>query len=102
MGWVVARSLILGVMPSVGICLKKYDKQSIDLYQVLFDGSGESAKLKSLVKRLGITPPAGDTHGGHVLDMVDGGQWDQLDAYVRSDVTVEMELLQRLQRVVEI
>lgn len=99
---IVARSMLLGVLPPVGISLKKYDKRSIDLYQVLFDGAGDSAKLKDLVRRLGIEPPAGDTNGSHVLDMVDAGQWDVLNDYVCSDVTVEMELLQRLQKVVEL
>lgn len=97
---IVARSIALGVVPSVGISLKRYDKSSIDLMRILFDGASPM-KLKSLVQRMGIEVPAGETNGSHVLDFVDGGQWDHLLRYVQSDAIVEMELLRRVQKVVE-
>ena len=99
-GVIVARSMLLNVLPHGRLSLKRYGNKSVDLMRVLFDGAS-AMKLKDLVNRLGITPPAGDVNGSHVLDMVDGAQWDQLEAYVRSDVVVEMALLKRLQTVVE-
>jgi hypothetical protein len=99
---IVARSIILGVHPGKPITLRKYgNTQGIDLMNLVCP-AGTPPKLKDLAWSLGIVPPAGDVDGSMVLDMVDGGQWDQLEAYVRSDVVVEMALLRKLQAVVSL
>jgi hypothetical protein len=47
----------------------------------------------------GVSPPAGDVDGSMVLDMVDGGQWEELAAYVASDAWSEMQLFKVMQNV---
>jgi len=99
---ITARSMILGINPGKAIDLRKYNnKQAVDLMTMMFPG-GNAMKLKSLCYAIGIIPPAGNIDGSQVLEMVDDGRWDDLRMYVESDVMVEMDLLRRVQKVVEI
>lgn len=92
---IVARSMVLGVKPSMPMSSNRYDKNAVDLMQMLFGSVGNAIKLKTLVARLGIDVPAGDMDGSKVLELVDSGNWDLLRKYVESDVIVEMELYKR-------
>jgi len=99
-----ARSMLLGVTPGKPMSTRSYgNKDRIDLYRILFDRGGDTMKLKSLCVRMGIDIPAGpDMNGGMVRQLVDEGRWADIANYVRSDAIVEMELLRRVQRVIEI
>jgi len=101
---IIARSVILNVLPGRTISLKKYgNKQALDLMTLLFPGGlGSAMKLKDLCFALGIHPAAGNTDGSQVLQMVDDGRWSDLENYVRSDVAVEMELYHRIESIIEI
>ena len=98
---IVARSMIHGITTPRLLNLSRYDKNSIDLMTILFQGP-KAMKLKNLVHNLGIEPPAGDMDGSHVADLFFSGQLELLREYVASDCVVEMELLKKLQDVVEI
>lgn len=96
------RAMTLGVNVQKPLHVSKWGgRQSVDLMQKLFPGT-QAQKLKTLLPALGIYPPAGDVNGSHVLDMVDGAQWEELKLYVASDAWSEMQLLRKVQSVLEL
>jgi hypothetical protein len=97
------RAMTLGVdVPCPLHCAKFGGKQSVDIALNLFGDVAHMMKLKTLLPIQGIQPPAGDTNGGDVLGMVEGGQWDRLAMYVASDAWSEMELYKKAQRYIEL
>lgn len=94
------RSILLGVEPSMKLARKKYgNHQAIDLMTLLFPNS-TAQKLKDVCVALGIVIPAGaDMDGSKVFDLFSAGMMGEIAAYVRSDVSVERELMWRLQSV---
>ena len=100
----VWRALQLGVLP-VGrrMAFSRHSgKGSIDLQAKLFSGLHDAMKLKIVLSMLGIPVPAGDTDGSMVADMVFSGQWETLAHYVASDAWSEMQLLLKMQQVLEL
>lgn len=97
------RAMMLGVVPPNRIRLQRHNsKNCIDLMSALFIGVGDAVNLKSFLSYVGIEPPAGQTNGSHVLEMVEGGNWDSLANYVASDAWTELELFNRCQGVLEL
>ena len=97
------RAMALGVRGANQMAVSRWgSKGAIDLMIKLFSGSADAMALKPLIRMLGIDPPAGDVDGSHVLEMVDNAQWDQLAAYVASDAWSELQLLARVQQVLEL
>jgi len=87
------RALQLRVKVPTRLKLSRYSTPDcIDLMSAMFNGPGDAIKLKRLLRMVGITPPAGDVDGSHVLEMVEGAQWDELCKYVASDAWSEMQL----------
>ena len=95
---IVARSMLLN--PETGdsvIDLGRYDKERVDLFNVLFGASRDSYKLKDLCEALGIVPEAGyEMRGDKVLDLVEANDWDGIAHYVQSDAKIERELYEKL------
>jgi len=100
----VWRALHLGVLPSGRrMTFSRYGgKGSIDLQAKLFSGLHDAMKLKSVLSMLNIPVPAGDTDGSMVADMVCDGQRETLANYVTSDAWSEMQLLLKMQQVLEL
>lgn len=94
------RSLLLGVTPTVKLIRKKFgNHQALDLMQLLFPNSA-AQKLKDVCACLKIDVPAGlEMDGSKVFELFHAGRIDEIAAYVRSDVSVERELMWRLQEV---
>lgn len=87
------RALQLRVNVPTRLKLSRYSTPDcIDLMSAMFNGPGDAIKLKRLLRMVGISPPAGDVDGSHVLEMVEGAQWDELCKYVASDAWSEMQL----------
>jgi hypothetical protein len=95
---IVARSMLLN--PETGdsvIDLGRYDKERVDLFNVLFGASRDSYKLKDLCEALGIVPEAGyEMRGDKVLDLVEANDWDRIAHYVQSDAKIERQLYEKL------
>jgi hypothetical protein len=101
---IVWRALQLGVLP-IGrrMTFSRYGgKGSIDLMAKLFSGIGDAMKLKTVLSMLEVHPPAGDVDGSMVADMVYDGHWELLANYVASDAWSEMQLLLKMQQVLEL
>ena len=97
------RALHYGIKPPVKLKFTRYGTDScIDVMLKLFNNMGDAIPLKDLLYNIGIAPPAGRTNGSHVLEMVDGAQWDAIAHYVASDAWSEMELYRRIRRVLEV
>jgi|GEM_PF-1394792 len=97
------RAMRLGVTPDERLSLHRYGgRNSLDLMIKLFGGVANAVKLKTLLSWLDIHPPAGDTDGSEVLEMVDSGNWGALQNYVASDAWSELQLLVRIQQVLEL
>lgn len=94
---VAVRSLLLGVDPSIKLARKKYgNHQALDLMTLLFPNSS-AQKLKDVCDCLQIAIPAGkEMDGSKVFDLYHAGEMDKIGEYVRSDVTVERELMWKL------
>jgi hypothetical protein len=95
---IVARSMLLN--PETGdsvIDLGRYDKERVDLFNVLFGASRDSYKLKDLCEALQIVPEAGyEMRGDKVLDLVEANDWDGIAHYVQSDAKIERQLYEML------
>lgn len=97
------RALQLRVKVPVRVKLNRFSTpECIDLMSSMFRHKDDSIKLKRLLRMVGITPPAGDVDGSHVLEMVEGAQWDELCKYVASDAWSEMQLYLMAKRVLVI
>ena len=97
------RAMILGVRGANQMAISKWgSKGAIDLMLKMFGGASDAIQLKALLRMLGIDPPAGDMDGSQVLELVDNAQWDQLALYVASDAWSELQLLARVQQVLEL
>lgn len=101
---IMTRAMMLRVPVSKQIHVSRWGgKNSVDIMQKLFPGGtgggSVSHRLKNILPMFGIQPPAGDVDGSHVLDMVDGGQWEELERYVASDAWSEMQLFKVMQSV---
>jgi hypothetical protein len=95
---IVARSMLLKPYSSDSVIdLGRYDKERVDLYNVLFSASRDSYKLKDLCEALGIVPEAGyEMRGDKVLDLVEAGDWDGIAHYVQSDAKIERKLYEMI------
>ena len=100
---IMTRAMLLRVPVQQQIHVSRWGgKNSIDMMQKLFPGGSSgsiSHRLKNILPMFGVSPPAGDVDGSMVLDMVDGGQWEELAAYVASDAWSEMQLFKVMQNV---
>lgn len=97
------RAMALGVRPIKPLSLSRFGgRGSIDLMAKMFSSLSDAMKLKSLLSMLNIVPPAGDMEGSRVLELVDSDQWDLLTEYVASDAWSEMQLLAKVQQVLEL
>ena len=97
------RAMKLGVRPIKPLSLSRYGgRGSIDLMAKMFSNLGDAMRLKALLSMLGIVPPAGDMEGSQVLELVDSDQWDLLAEYVASDAWAELQLLAKVQQVLEL
>jgi hypothetical protein len=95
---IVARSMLLKPYSSDSVIdLGRYDKERVDLYNVLFSASRDSYKLKDLCEALGIVPEAGyEMRGDKVLDLVEANDWDGIARYVQSDAKIERQLYEMI------
>ncbi len=93
---ILARSIILGITPPKVLNRSRYNSRDIlDLMtEIHGDRCPAGFGLKPTCRMLGIDPEAAEVDGSCVNDMVEAGQWDDIAAYVRSDV----RLVQRLHR----
>lgn len=91
------RSILLGVTPSLKLARKKYgNHQALDLMTLLFPNSS-AQKLKDVCAALKIEVPVGlDMDGSKVFDLYHMGKMSEIAEYVKSDVTVERELMWKL------
>lgn len=91
------RSILLGVDPTIRLIRKKYgNHQALDLMNLLFPNSS-AQKLKDVCLCLKIPVPAGlEMDGSKVFDLFHEGKIAEVAAYVRSDVSIERELMWRL------
>lgn len=93
------RSILLGVTPTCKLVRKKYgNHQALDLMTLMFPNSS-AMKLKEVCAALQIKVPAGDMDGSKVFDLVQAGKMKEVAEYVRSDVSVERDLMWKLQEV---
>jgi hypothetical protein len=97
------RAMRLGVKPIKPMQLNRYGgRNCCDLMLKMFNNIGDSMQLKKLLRMLNIPPPAGDMEGSQVLELVDTNQWDLLEQYVASDAWCELQLLARVQHILEL
>ena len=97
------RALILNIPVPQQLQLNRYGgRQSIDLMAKMFGSLSDAVQLKTLLRHLGIRPPAGDVNGSHVLEMVESGQWGELAMYNASDAWSEARLYERVTRVLDL
>jgi hypothetical protein len=85
------RSALLGVKPTRRFDLRPWGGEVVDLMQARYP-KGPSRKLKELARVYGFAVPAGEVDGSQVLGMFKAGQFNQIAAYVRSDVEVSRRL----------
>ena len=85
------RSALLGVKPTRRFDMRPWGGEVVDLMQARYP-KGPSRKLKELARVYGFAVPAGDVDGSQVLGMWKSGQFNQIAAYVRSDVEVSRRL----------
>lgn len=85
------RSAILGLKPPRRLDLRPWGDDVVDLMQARFP-KGASRKLKELAAYYGFAVPAGDFEGSKVYETWKAGEFNQIAAYVRSDVEISRRL----------
>jgi len=97
------RAMVHGLTAPHPVKLTRWGGEGvIDLAISMFGGVHDMWKLKRLLNTFGIHPPAGDTDGSMVKDMVEAGQWESLAIYSASDAWSEMELFKKMQLVMDL
>lgn len=96
--WIVVRSMILGVEPTVQMETGKYSKQSVDMMWMMFDTLADAKDCKFVASSLGIRIPAEGVTGADVFSLVDTQAWELLEKYSASDVFVEKELFKKVRK----
>ena len=85
------RSALLGVKPPRKLDLRPWGDDVIDLMAVRYP-KGPGRKLKELAVCYGFAVPAGDFDGSQVYAAWKAGEFNQIAAYVRSDVEISRKL----------
>jgi hypothetical protein len=85
------RSALLGVKPPRKLDLRPWGDDVVDLMAVRYP-KGPGRKLKELAAYYGFAVPAGDFDGSKVYETWKAGEFNQLAAYVRSDVEISRKI----------
>ena len=98
--WIIARTLILGVNPTVEMDTSKYSKSYMDIQTKLFGGPFEMNCL-TLAGYMGVQVPPDAAVGADVFGMVEALDWNSIRSFTSANVAVEKELLKRVKRCVK-